>query len=272
MVTMFKKLSLMLAAVCLCSSAFALDIKGLTKKKNKAPQIDVVTWLQQVKDSLPSEVEGVKIFRPNESDNEGKPIVAASLSVGKSDVSDAFVAAYICVKDMFDEESQDAFDDVDYDKHKFSVYREIRQGEYQKAATYRFITDYTFTGGRMSFTTHDINIEYKEKGILPRKVDLVKFKPATNERHRELMESFCLINSRIARDMVKAIRENKNVSITHWAEIKEGRVVKGMNETEVRLIGGSPRTISPLGDKTQWIYNNDFIVIFSDGIVTNAIQ
>ena len=72
--------------------------------------------------------------------------------------------------------------------------------------------------------------------------------------------------------MAGAAIKAKPADVTHWTDIKAGKIVKGMNETEVRLISGAPRSVSPLGESMQWMYTNDFIIIFTDGIVSNVIQ
>ena len=275
-----------MASVC-----WGLDIKGLTRKKDKTPDIDIVTWLGQEVSGLPNDVDGVKIFRPNTIGDDGRIRVDGNVALPAKKQSQGFIAAYIYASDNLGD--ADRIDAVDYDGKSFSVYREIREGEYKDAAVYRFVTDYVFSDGKMSFSTYDINIEYKEKGILPRKISIEKFKPATNERHRELSEGFSLANSILIDDMAEAALEEildrcskwqlvqveirwclvtKPVDVTHWTDIKAGKIVKGMNETEVRLISGAPRSVSPLGESTQWMYTNDFIIIFTDGIVSNVIQ
>lgn len=267
------RISILLTLALFSSSPlYSLDIKGMMKKKDKAPDIDVVTWTASVADSLPAEVDGIRVFRPGSNDNDGNPVVKGDVNTGNVNAADAFTAAYICVKDMFDPESKDAVEAVDYDNHAFTVFREIHEGEYQNSVTYRFMTNYAFADGKMSFSVYDINIEYKEKGILPRKVNLAKLKPATNDRHGELLEGFNITNSRVIDRIAKAVGESPAHNVTHWSDIKAGKVVKGMNEAEVRLIGGTPRSVTPWGDGQQWIYSNDFIVIFLNGIVTNVIQ
>lgn len=267
---MLRKSILLLLVSCMASVCWGLDIKGLTRKKDKTPDIDIVTWLGQEVSGLPNDVDGVKIFRPNTIGDDGRISVDGNVALPAKKQSQGFIAAYIYASDNLGD--ADRIDAVDYDGKSFSVYREIREGEYKDAAVYRFVTDYVFSDGKMSFSTYDINIEYKEKGILPRKISIDKFKPATNERHRELSEGFSLANSILIDDMAEAALEAKPVDVTHWTDIKAGKIVKGMNETEVRLISGAPRSVSPLGESTQWMYTNDFIIIFTDGIVSNVIQ
>ena len=177
-----------MASVC-----WGLDIKGLNRKKDKTPDIDIVVWLRHEVSGLPNDVDGVKIFRPNTIGEDGRISVDGNVELPAKKQSHGFIAAYIYACDNLG--NADRIEAVDYDAKSFSVYREIREGEYKDAVVYRFVTHYVFSDGNMSFSTYDINVEYREKGILPRKINIEKFKPATNERHRELSEGLSLANS-----------------------------------------------------------------------------
>lgn len=261
---MLRKTVLALAlCVCVCSWA--------DKKKGKAPEVDLATWAQEEAARLPEEVDGVKIFRPNSMDKDNKARVTGFVDLPGVSRDQAFIAAYIFANESLDPET-DEVETVDFENKRFVIYREVADGEGKNAMVYRYTTAYQFTDNMMTFASYDINIEYKEKGIIPRKLNIEKFKPAANERHKEIVESFALSNSRDIDGMARYARENTKLKVTHWADIKAGKVVKGMNEAEVRLIGGSPRSINPSGNRTQWMFSNDFIVIFTDGIVTNVIQ
>ena len=56
-----------MASVC-----WGLDIKGLNRKKDKTPDIDIVVWLRHEVSGLPNDVDGVKIFRPNTIGEDGR--------------------------------------------------------------------------------------------------------------------------------------------------------------------------------------------------------
>lgn len=250
---------------------FALAAMPSEAKKPTEPEIDLVTWARQQSEQMPAEIDGIRIFRPNDKDADGKIRVTGFMDLPGVDTSHGFTAAYVAVADRLNPET-DEVQTVDYDNRRFVVYREIVDGDGKDAAIYRFTTACQFTDGMMTFSSYDINIEYKEKGLIPRKLNIEKMKPATNERHKQLVEGFSTANSRSLDEVVKYIVGNKDIAVTHWDEIKQGKVVKGMNEAEVKLIGGAPRSVNRSGDRTQWMYSNDFIVIFSGGIVTNVIQ
>jgi len=249
----------------------AAAIPATAKDDKKKNDIDLVTWANEQTSKLPDEVDGVKIYRVNGFDNDGKARVTAFIDMPGLNKEKAFEAAIISVVDNMDTDL-DAINVVDFDSKKFVVSKNIEDGEGKNAATYTFSTAFSFDDGLMSFVTYDITIGFKEKGLISRKMAIEKMKPATKERHKELTEGFALASSRMIDDIVKNSAKNSELPINHWDEIKAGTVVKGMNEAEVKLIGGQPRSITKSGSRVQWIFNNDFIVIFNDGLVSNVMQ
>lgn len=262
---------MMRTAVFALAIGIVFSSSTFLKKKSTEPQADLATWAQEEAGKLPEEVNGVRIFRPNSMDSDGRARVTGFIDLPGVSQTQGFIAAYIYANEILDKET-DEIQAVDFDNKRFVVYREVSDGEGKSAAVYRYSTAYQFTDDMMTFSSYDINIEYKEKGILPRKIAAEKLKPVTNERHKELVESFSLANSKIVSDILNYTVAHKYLKVTHWPEIKAGKVVKGMNEAEVKLIGGEPRSVNPSGNRTQWMYSNDFIVIFTDSLVTNVIQ
>lgn len=260
---------LQLAVVLLLTLTIA-DV-GLAKKKEKEPDIDLVTWAEQEKNRLPAEIDGVKIFRPNEMDKDGVIRITGIADMPGISATQGFIAAFISINDIIDRNS-DVIEAVDYEKKRFVVSFETHNGTGNNATVYRYVAAFQFADNLMTFVIYDINIEYKEKGILPRKLDIEKLKPAKNKRHAELTEAFSQHISKIINNAMNYAINNPNLEVKHWPEIKKGIVVKGMNEAEVRLIGGSPRSINNTGERVQWMYSNDFIVIFTNGMVSAVIQ
>lgn len=252
----------------LSSAAWSAIIKI---KKDKGPEIDPVTWVVQKGDTLPSTIDGIRIFRPMTTDADGNPIVNGSILLKGIGKEQAFIGAFVKTSADLDREFE-SIRDVDFNAKSFTVDRQVVTGEGGSQAIYRYQTTYSFKDGAMDFTSSDINIEYKDRGILNRRLPVGKLRPATNERHRQLLEDFSEANSMIAHDMTAYAAQHPGLKVTHWDDIARGVVVKGMNQTEVRMIGGEPRSISGQPSREQWMYNNDFVVIFSDGIVTNVIQ
>jgi len=261
---MLKNIIAMLIILAVANPVIARD----DKKKN---EIDLVTWANDQTSKLPDEVDGVKIYRVNGFDNDGKARVTAFIDMPGLSKDKAFQAAILSVVDNMDREF-DAIDAVDFDSKKFVVSKVIEDGEGNNAATYTFSTAFSFDDGLMSFVTYDVTIGFKEKGFLQRKMTIEKMNPAAKDRHKELTEGFALASSRVIDDIVKNAAKNSELTITHWDEIKAGTVVKGMNEAEVKFVGGQPRSVTKSGRRVQWIFNNDFIVIFSDGLVSNVMQ
>lgn len=241
-------------------------------KKDKKPEVSLVEYIESKAADTPDQVDGVKIFLPGAADGDEKTIwIKGSLPLKGNSATQAFAAAFIAAPGMINPET-DEISDLNVDDRSFVINRVVRQGEYAGSQTFRYPTLFTFEDGKMNFTSYDILVEYKEKGILPRKIDISKLKPATNSRHAELLDSITLCNSRFVDNMQKAILNADKITITHWPEIKEGRVVKGMNPAEVRMIGGIPRSENKTGNRIQWMFSNDFIVIFENGVVVKVLQ
>lgn len=133
-------------------------------------------------------------------------------------------------------------------------------------------TAFQVVDGMLSFVTYNIQTAYKEKGILPRKMAIEKLKPQEKEQHKNVVETFSYVNSKFLQEMVEYVKSAQNQPVTHWEEIETSDVVKGMNETEVKLAAGRPSTVREQGNKTRWMYSNTFVVVFTDGVVTTVVM
>lgn len=245
---------------------------GATAKDDKNKNdVDLVEWANEQASKLPDEIDGVKIYRVNGFDNDGKARVTGFIDIPGLDKKQAFQAALLSVIDNLDTEV-DEIEVIDFDAGKFVVSKLIEDGAGKDAATYAFRTAFSFDDGLMSFVTYDMIIGFKEKGLVPRKLAIEKINPAAKERHKELAEGLALESSRIIDDIVKNSAKNTSLPITHWDDIEAGKVTKGMNEVEVKFVGGQPRNITKSGSRVQWMFSNDFIVIFTDGVVSNVMQ
>ena len=45
-----------------------------------------------------------------------------------------------------------------------------------------------------------------------------------------------------------------------------------MNETEVMIAAGRPISVREQSSKTLWMYSNDFVVVFTDKIVSSVVR
>lgn len=260
---LFRTIALALAVVLMAPS--------LSAKKEKAEDknVDLGEWVRQQAEALPAEVDGVRIFRP--STQNGKAVVSDMLDLAGVSPRQAFVAALIFAREHLDPEFE-AMGKIDYDNCRFIVNLSPVSGEGKDQASFSYEQAFLFADDIMSFQASDIVFGYKEKGILPRKLEAEKLKPATNSRHKELVEAFSLLNSRYLADMLAYIKANPQIKVTHWEDIGKGVVTKGMTPHEVTLIAGKPANINNSGNREKWLYSNDFIVVFTAGVVSTVIQ
>lgn len=261
-----KKLRILV--LVLTAVAFAMPASAKKEKADKK-DIDLGEWVKQQAEALPAEVDGVRIYRP--STQNGKAVVSDIIDLPGISPRQAFIAALIYAREKLDPEFEQ-MGKVDFDKYRFIVSLAPVSGEGKEQATFSYDQAFQFTDDILSFQASDIVVGYKEKGFLPRKLEAEKLKPATNARHKELVEEFALLNSGYLAAMMNYIRENPAIEVTHWNEIRNGNVIKGMTPAEVTLIAGKPANINDSGNRVKWLYSNDFIVVFTNGVVTNVVQ
>ena len=72
--------------------------------------------------------------------------------------------------------------------------------------------------------------------------------------------------------MLEAINTNSAPTITHWTEIKNKEVVKGMSKQECLLAFGKPVSVQKQGNKEEWMYDSYTYVFFENDIVTSLIK
>lgn len=257
----------LLPLLCILSASLSIYAKKDTAKDDSPANL--AEWVQQQKDVLPATVDGVTVYRPT-IDN-GNAVISGLIDIPDIDKERVFVAMMVYAADNLDLETE-KIDNVDYSKKRFVVARNVSEGEGKDAATYTYNNAFQAFDGIMSFLAYEISIGYREKGIIPRTLAFEKLKPEKNTRHKELIENFSILNSKYLDGMARFVKNADNISVSHWDEINARKIVKGMNATEVKLIAGRPRNITESGSREKWMYNNDFVVVFTDGIVSNVVQ
>lgn len=227
-------------------------------------------WTAEELAKYPETVDGVSVFYPS-LDADGKLAVSDLLDVPGKSGEEVFIGALEYVYDNLDPESE-LIESIDYDSHRFIMARKLKQGSGKTTTSYEYILAVQVTDGILSFGAYDITAEYREKGILPRKMDIEKLKPQENERHKELVVEFSHLNSKYLHDMARYIADNKINRVTHWDDIKSQNVVKGMNKTEVKLVYGRPVSERVTGKREKWMYPDNAVVIFTNGVVSAVID
>lgn len=229
-------------------------------------------WAEEQARLLPEVVDGIKMMRPVIEDE--RATVSEIVDIPGTDKNQIFIAALVYAVDCLDrsEKPVDEISAVDYESKRFVVTRKeaFREGTKQ-ACAFKAVNAFQCADDMLSFSTYDIEVTYREL-LINRTRAIESLNPMKNDRHKELFEDFSFVNSRYIAKMVEFIKANPALEVTHWKEIRNQEVVKGMNPTEVKLAVGAPVTVRETSGKTKWMYSNNFVVIFKDGVVSTVID
>lgn len=217
-------------------------------------------------EAMPETVDGVKIYTP-ELQNEKIQIsdLADVEGVAKSRI---FANVMLAVRETMNDET-DEIENVDYDSFRIRFSRS--SANENLPATFLYSVALQMDDGMLSFLVYDISISYRERGIIPRTQKIEKLNPEGNRRHKELFESFVVDAARYIDSLLQAARADQALEVTHWAELSQGKVVKGMNPTEVKMLRGRPDSERQSGQRLKWMYGNENVVVFTDGVVTTVL-
>ncbi len=164
-------------------------------------------------------------------------------------------------------------EEINFETQRFIVKQQVPSAEYGSAGTsYKFTTQIQVAENMLSFLTTDIQLE--TKGFLNeyKNIAFERLDPEKKPKHQTYLNEFISAHSGYLNRMFEFIRSNEHHPITHWDELKAGRVVKGMNETECTLVCGKPRHVRETGGKTRWLFSNNFVVFFENGVITSIID
>lgn len=266
---MKKILFLIVITASLLHAADAYAFK-LKLKKDPKPRLDFTAWIA-TKD-LPAEENGVRIFYPETVGEDSLVIIRGSLPVKGLTAEQVMLASMVYATDNFDEEKQDRFITVDYPDREFTVCVSTTQGTNNKETTYSRLVTVKAHDNRLDFTVGDIDVRYRQKGILPRTVDAEALHPESDARHEELIMEMSAVISEYLDKMAKYASTRQDIKATHYEEMKACRVVAGMNMDEVTIAKGPARDVRRSGERTRWIYANDYVIIFTNGKVTKIVE
>lgn len=251
---------------------------NLKLKKKDTPMIDYNKWVPQ--QQWPADIAGVEQFYPStqvavsdgeNTDNDTIAVVAGRLSVPGLDARQCFLAALVFASDNLDD--NESIEGIDYTGLNFSISLKTTQGNNNNETSYtRSITCKACDEG-VDFNVSEIDCHFRDKGIIPRTIRLEKLQPDKNKRHAELVKQFVEINSGYLGRMSDYMRSRKGISSPNFDKLMKGAsVCEGMNMDEVTILLGPPLNKRRSGEKYRWIYANDFIIIFTDGVVSRIVD
>lgn len=231
---------------------------------------DLAGWVEENAGKAPDMVDGIKIYRPTETD--GRQMISDFFDVPGTDKMTIMAKALAYCTDVLDKETE-IIETVEPASGRFVIGKMLTVGSGRNAVTYTYHIAFQSGDDVLSFACYDITVQYKEKGILSRTLTFEKLKPEEKEQHKEIVETFSIENSRFLNDVLNFVKTGECDPVAHWDEIEACQVVKGMNMTEVKLSIGRPAHVTDQGNgRVKWMISNNFVVIFTDGIVTSVIR
>lgn len=255
----------------------ALNIK--IGKKDE-PMVDYNEWIPQ--QQWPENIDGAKQFYPitkavagadNEEVADTIAVVEGRLQIPGLDARQCFLAALVYASDNFDTEANEGFEEIDYNDLSFKMLLKTTQGRNNTETTYTRSIECSAADGGIGFVVTDIDCKFRDKGIIPRTLRLEKLQPGGNKRHSELVKEFVEVNSDYLNNMASYVSTRKDISSPNFDKLKrKADVAEGMNMDEVTILLGPPLNKRKSGTKYRWIYSNDFVVIFADGVVTKIVD
>lgn len=249
----------------LITFATALLFAATVSAKETKEQTPVDQWMLSHSVSADAETDGVKMHYPTMS--EGIATISAQLPVKNPDAAQILTNALVANGDN----EELTIESVGPEQNIFTYAVRQQRGNYKDAATLTYKIIGECQKGQIAFTVHDISINYKEKGIIPRTLKIEKMNPANNQRHAALIDLSALESSRLIAEIASKAGSQNTEQVSHWKQILAGEIVEGMNMTEVTLAKGKPFSTSGPASKTKWRYEDNTVVIFTNGTVSRII-
>ena len=284
-----KRIVYLLILLFMCSSLAIAQKSRKSRKKSKKPKTEQVitespkedknvevsenpkSGISQIKDSPKATFKDeVTMYHPIVS-NDGTMAVSDVIDIPGRNEDEIFTGLLIYLYDNFDAKLEE-IGVVDFDNRRVEMRRKLKQGEYKNTTSYEFVLSFQMGDEMLSFVTTELKAEYREKGILPRKLDFEKLKPEENTRHKELIDEFSTLHSTYLHQLARSIALTEHQKVRHWDELKAVSIVKGMNQSEVKIVKGKPSIERVSGTRVKWMYGNEYVVIFTNGIVTSIID
>lgn len=252
------------------SCSFALDLK---LKKDKTPMINYNEWIPSQEWATNS--DGKRLYFPQTTimSSDTIAIVTGHIIIPDLTASQYFLAALVFVSEHIDKEAGEGFLVIDYNSLEFEVLLKISRGTLNNETSYTRVASFKAKENELSFSVEDIDCRYKEKGLIPRTLRLEKLHPESNKRHAELVREFVEINSDYLNGMSEYIDSRRDIHSHFFSTLSKGGPIEvGMNMDEVVILLGAPLDKRKSGNKTRWIYSNDEVIIFTDGVVSKIVN
>lgn len=200
-------------------------------------------------------------------------VIRGFIPVEKLTPLQILLAAMVYCSNHFDRGNNEGFEAIDYDDNSFRILLKSTQGSNSTETTYTRNVRIAVREGGFDFTVSDIDCRYREKGLIPRTQPLEKLHPEKTGRHSEIVRELVAVNSAYLDDMARYIATRSDITSPNFDKVKKGSYVSpGMNADEVTILIGPPVNTRHTGNRERWIYSNDYVVIFTDGLVSKIVE
>ena len=102
-------------------------------------------------------------------------------------------------------------------------------------------------------------------------INLDKINLEKKPQHKMYIEEFDLVCQKFVKGMLEDIL-NRDINLENSEAISKGQVVKGMDQSEVKMAIGKPRDVTENTQRVMWTYATGKIVVFENGKVTGILN
>lgn len=198
---------------------------------------------------------------------DGKCYMAAACIVDGMDDDQLFANIVLWAQQAVDAPGLSFFKALDYTAHHMELETQVKGA---KGMSFSGVLKVDVYGGIIKFRVEDI-VQQTVVIMSPKQIPLERLQPERKPAHKAAIEEFEEEESKLLNAMVDFAKTNDLPQITHWAEIKSGKIVVGMSELECRLAVGKPRIVIN-GDELQWQLNSSTYIFFKEGLVSSVVK
>lgn len=249
----------------------ALSANAAIFKKGPKYHLDFNVWTDTAT-NLPKKIDELTVFYPKTvTVPDTVAVISGEIKVPGVSAQPLMWASLSKVIADINTDNNEAITAIDFKNNSFESVLNSTVGSHDKELNFKRKVNISTSDGIIRFTVSEILIKYRQGGLIPKTTALEELHPESNSSQKEAVIEFATLTSKNLHDMAQYAKEHSNIIITHFKEIENGTVVPGMNMEEVTLAKGPARDSRKSGERTRWIYTNDYVVIFTNGIVSKVI-
>lgn len=249
------RIILILTIAVLVSGSFTLDAKNDIN--------ETAEWINKQYKRSPY-FDGERVYRAEMTNND--MVISDIVEIYQEPAEQLFLKALMYAKLNCDGETE-WIEDIDFVNYQFTIRGDKFKLKEEDPTSYSFVQKFLANDALLSFSCAEMKAY--EKAIISKNQKFEKLTPHSNPKHVKIIEDLTFWFSRRITDMKDFILKEDDIQVTHYDEILNGNLVKGMRPEEVILTIGKPYSIKKSGDRNKWVYDRGLSLIFTDGKVSH---